>query len=723
MEICLITAPTLAEFADPLEVANESVVKVASKPQLGVLSLAAVLEARSDSLRIADLNRCYFNCLKSSSEPWDEEFAEVAARDIAAKRADVYGFSSICSSYPLTLRIAKRVKATRPESKILLGGPQASVVDVRTLASFPFVDLVLRGEAEHTLPLLLGQLECEQRLEQVPGLTYRSGGKLHRNANAPVVENLDLLPSPAYHLTGDLHGVDTAALELGRGCPFACTFCSTNDFFRRNFRLRSPNRVLQDMRVMASTYAIRDFELVHDMFTVDRRRVAAFCEAMIASREEFTWSCSARTDCIDEELLELMARAGCRGIFFGVESGSERMQKIIDKHLDPRRAEEVIDATERLGIHSTVSLITGFPEETWVDVRQTMRIFMHSARCPKSNPQLNLLAPLAETPLYSKHKNELVLEELCSSMSHQSRRKNDEDLELIRDYPDIFSNFYAIPTRHLDRASLLELREFALMGLARLRWVLAAIDQNTASILDFFLEWRDFRLRVRPRLEGLELRGYYRTDTFQTEFLSFVRSHEVGGALVVKALLDYEDAVRRASTEYQRATPMGAPLSPGAPLQPRDKPITKRGVRVIELNYEVQSIVDGLKLGSKPAWETGPHYYVMRELSPGLDRLDRVSDWMALLLRLCDGRRRIRQIVPRLSMNLSEFDKSVHEYICMRLIAGAQELQLVDVYRGARATNNRVIVKNTEKVLSSDHRIVFSQKTASPGSMKRPTPY
>jgi hypothetical protein len=217
----------------------------------------------------------------------------------------------------------------------------------------------------------------------------------------------------------------------------------------------------------------------------------------------------------------------------------------------------------------------------------------------------------------------------------------------------------------------------------------------------------------------LELRGYYRTDTFQTEFLSFARSHEVGEALVVKALLDYEDAVRRGITECQRATPKGAPLPPGAPLQPGDKPVTKRGVRVIELNYDVQSIVDGLKLGSKPVWETGPHYYVMRELSPGLDRLDRVSDSMALLLRLCDGRRRIRQIVPRLSTNLSEFDKSVHEYICMRLLAGAQKQQLVDVYRGARATNNRVIVKNTEKVLSSDHRIVFSQKTASPRSDSR----
>src|SRR5437660_4516521 len=164
-------------------------------------------------------------------------------------------------------------------------------------------------------------------------------------------------------------GRDTAALELGRGCPFACTFCSTNDFFRRNFRLHSPERMLRDMRAIATQYGIRSFVLVHDMFTVDRRKVAAFCDAMIASGEGFTWSCSARTDCVDEELLELMARAGCKGIFYGVEVGSDKMQMVIDKHLATQRAHETIDASERLGIASTVSLISGFPEETWDDVR------------------------------------------------------------------------------------------------------------------------------------------------------------------------------------------------------------------------------------------------------------------------------------------------------------------------------------------------------------------
>lgn len=682
MSICLITAPTVAEFADPEEIRSESVVQEASHPQLGILSLAAVVEARAQNLRISDLNRSYFSYSERSCKPGDQEFAEVAARDIAAIHADIYGFSSICSSYPLTLRIAQRVKAIRPESMILLGGPQASVVDIQTLASFPFVDLVLRGEAEHTLPLLLDQLEGERRLDQVPGLSYRVDAQPRRNANAPVIENLDALPAPAYHLTDDLHGVDRAALELGRGCPFACTFCSTNDFFRRNFRLRSPERVLRDMRMIAAMYSIRDFELVHDMFTVDQRRVAAFCEAMIASGEGFTWSCSARTDCVDEELLELMAQAGCRGIFFGVETGSERMQKIIDKGLDPRRAEQIIDATEQLGIQSTVALITGFPDETWEDLRQTIRIFMHSARCPKSHPQLNLLAPLAETPLYSKYRNDLVLEELCSGMSHQGRRKNDADLQLIRTYPDIFSNFYAIPTRYLDRGSLLELREFALMGAARFRWVLTSIDQNTAGMLDFFLEWRKFRLQIRPGLEGSALREYYRTDTFRTEFLSFVRSHKAGSAAVVEGLLEYEDTMTRATAPAdKRTSPTGDPVAHGTALCWSDIPIRKKRVFVIELTYDIQSIVDALKLRSKPVFERGPHFYVTREVSAHIDRLDRVSDWMAFLLRLCNGRRRIEEIVQRLSANLPEVEESLREYVCVRLLVGAQAENLIDIYR------------------------------------------
>src|SRR5213075_2597515 len=167
-------------------------------------------------------------------------------------------------------------------------------------------------EAEISLPALIAELAAGGRLHQVAGLTYRDASQVRRNGNAPVIADLDALLSPAYHLTQYLEGARIASLELGRGCPFSCTFCSTNDFFRRNFRLKSPAQMVADMRRVKQTYGINSFELVHDMFTVDRKRVVAFCEALLESKRKnpedaFIWGCSARTDCVDEELIELMS--------------------------------------------------------------------------------------------------------------------------------------------------------------------------------------------------------------------------------------------------------------------------------------------------------------------------------------------------------------------------------------------------------------------------------
>jgi biotin synthase-like enzyme len=681
MRVCLVTAPTVGEFADAEEMRSPSVRESALAPQLGILSLAAVLEHSAEPPHIVNLNRTFLSHSTSSGGFRQQEFVEIAAKTIAASEANLYGFSTICNSYPLTLRIARAVQLLLPEAKILFGGPQASVVDVQTLAAFPFVDFILRGEAEHNLPILLEQLEQDCQLHLVPGLTFRRCEGIQRNPNSKVIEDLDALPSPAYHLTDELRGAKRAALELGRGCPFACTFCSTNDFFRRNFRLRSPNRLLSDMRWLSSLYSVHDFDLVHDMFTVDRRRVVAFCEAMIASGDSFTWSCSARTDRIDEELLELMSKAGCRGIFFGVEAGSERMQQIIDKRLDPERAKQVIDATERAGIRSTVSLITGFPEETQDDLRQTMHVFMHSARAPKSHPQLNLLAPLAGTPIYSLHKHELLLEELCSGMSHQGKCQNTADLQLIRDYPEIFPNFYVIPPRHLDWRSLCELREFALMGAARFRWLLVAIHQSSSGIAAIFGEWHQFRLRKRPELAGPSLRHYYRTDTFETDFLFFVKSHSSASASKVKALLDYECSIRRDMSGVLNASPRGRSRPSGLALRLNDRPARKINMVIVELCFDLQRLIESLKNGRDDDFVGSKHFYVTRAVSVDTDRLDEVSDWMAYLLRLCNGRRTIKEIIKLLSAKLLEVDRPNRNYACMRLINAARAENLIDIYR------------------------------------------
>ncbi len=714
MKICLVTAPITTEFVELEELNSVAVRRAAAEPQLGVLSLAAVLEAQGIGPEMVDLDNAYLSYVTSARRGRSGDFAQAAANQLAANNAGLYGFSSICSSYPLTIRIARELKALRPSATILFGGPQASVVDLSTLADFPFVDLVLRGEAERSLLLLLAELRGESVLANVPGLTYRENGVPRRNAPSLVITDLDSLPMPAYHLTGILQNAASASLELGRGCPFACTFCSTNDFFRRNFRLRSPQRVLRDMQAIATNYGIRSFVLVHDMFTVDRRKVLAFCDAMIASDEGFTWSCSARTDCVDEELLALMFRAGCRGVFFGVEAGSERMQKIIDKHLDPQRAEEIVDVAERLGMRTTVSLIAGFPEETWTDVRDTLRIFMHSARCAQSSPQLNILAPLAETPLFTKYKDQLILDDLCSDMSHQGGSQQQADLDLIQKHRDIFPNFYLFPTPHLERDALLELREFLLVGVGRFRWLLSALEQATTGILDVFLAWRRRRLHLHAGLRGTELRHYYRTDLFRKSFVQFVSEQPAGQTAAVKALLECEYKLRRRDVATLPPRTAGIFIRDGANLRLRDVPVRTKHAAVVELGCDIQMVVEGLKQCREPEWVYSPHFYVTQETPEGLNRLVRISSWMAALLRACDGRRTIESVARYLSDALTEVKQSMRGYVASQLIKGAREQGYIRAYRpvvtSRRPSNAQVCLRRDQ--IAPENRMVRRGRTA-----------
>ena len=539
MDLCLVAAPIVTEFGYAADLQSQSVLDLVYYPHLGVLSLAGTIAKQDKAPAIVNLNRLYYDYVtRQTIDPGSlardfcvlDDFERHAVETLLAIRADIYGFSSICSTYPLTVRLAKGLRQANPECTILFGGPQASVVDRQTLAAFPFVDFVLRGEAEETLPMLLSELADGRRFGSIPGLTHRSPFGITRNGTPPVIENLDLLPTPDYSLEGGFVPLTRAALEAGRGCPFDCTFCSTNDFFRRRFRMKSPERIVEEMRALSAMWGYRDFDLTHDMFTVDRRKVAAFSEAMIAAGDGYGWSCSARSDFVDEELMGLMSRAGCKGLFFGIESGSVRIQRIMRKELDPARAKRVIAFADRQGINTTVSLIMGFPEETWQDIEDSIDIFVLALRGEHSFPQYEMLAPLAETPLYTHRTAEPELDELCSDMSHQGRRQSGADRDLILKHPDIFPNFYLLPTPHLERAALMELREFirTMADGNRLRWLLVALHRATGGLLGVFFEWRQYRMRLRPDLQAIALREYYIGRTSTDDFVAFLPASGIG---------------------------------------------------------------------------------------------------------------------------------------------------------------------------------------------------
>lgn len=675
MKVCLISAPTANQF-DSRPVGEAEAARIMGElAPVGILSLAAVLEAQGLQPEVVDLNRLYYQWLQSANPEID--FCRFARSYFARRDYDFFGFSTVCSSYPLTLRIAAEVKRLHPESVVALGGPQVSVVDVSTMRACPLIDLVVRGEAEQTLPDLLDALSSHGSLAAIPGITFRQSTEIIRNADAPLVLDLDSLPFPAFHLFPDVRFCRHFPLELGRGCPFACTFCSTNDFFRRRFRLKTPAHMIAEMRRVKQSYGINSFELVHDMFTVDRKRVIAFCEALIANNEEFYWGCSARTDCVDEQLIALMAKAGCRGIFFGIESGSARMQKIIDKGLELNDSAARVQSCDKYKINTAVSLIAGFPDETMDDLRATAAFFMDSLRYDHADPQLSILSPLADTPIQKQHKDSLQLNDDVADMSYRGWTQQAEDYEMIAGHPEIFSSFYSVPTPFVDREFLKELRDFLLNGMRVFRWLFLGLHQDSGDIVRVFQQWQEWRAKNGPGFDGGRT-SYYANQAFRVDFLQFVQLHYVPlmsrAPVAITALLDCELAALQENPDaYDQAYDHS-----GEPISPESCPCLRPGVSLIQLNLDYQEILRRLRenrsLNDVPS---STAMFLVRKNAARQAELIELSPLSAELLRLCDGERTVREIAGEFLLRDLEVSGIPADRVCLAGIELLRQQRLV----------------------------------------------
>src|SRR5215470_8262627 len=336
-------------------------------PHLGLLSLAAVAERDGHVVQIYDPKRL----IRSGALSYDETIYDRAAQSLLSQRPDVVGFTSLGCSFLFALNVAARLKRQQPTLPILLGGPHATMLHREILERCTQFDVIVRYEADEIFPAVLANLETRD-FAGIPGLSWRvNNSELKFNQGAPKVENLDTLPllNYDYYPVADLD-LDLLRVEAGRGCPFMCTFCSTASFFQRSFRLKSATRLVDELDRLHEHFGFSDFKLDHDLFTVNRRKILEFCEAV--KGRSYRWRASARIDCVDEELLRKMAEAGCVGLYFGIETGSARMQQVTRKHLDLSLVAPTLAVAEHLGIETTASFITGYPEELEQDQAATL---------------------------------------------------------------------------------------------------------------------------------------------------------------------------------------------------------------------------------------------------------------------------------------------------------------------------------------------------------------
>lgn len=381
------------------------------------------------------------------------------ALDILKQKPFLIGFSTWCISYPASILVARELKKAAPQIPIIFGGPQSSILPVETLTAFPFIDFILSGEADFSFPLFLDEIfKNNPDFSKVPGLTYRfENDTIIQNPVKEPITNPDKLPIPKFDLIPKNRIIK---LDVGRGCPFQCSFCTTNDFFSKKYRLKSIGRIIDEMMTYYLKWGIKSFAFIHDMFTFNKKTISELCKKLIDIQNTqglfFTWSCSARTDCITGEMIADMKKAGCNAIFFGIESGSEKIQKSIRKNLNIENVYEIADRCRESGIKMFASFIIGFPDETKADIEKTLKCIFKLA-INGVFVQVSELSLLPGTPLYNSFKEKLRLDGNFSNFSKTIC--GGEEMKLIHDYPHLFSSFYYLPLKSLKREKIVFLNQ------------------------------------------------------------------------------------------------------------------------------------------------------------------------------------------------------------------------------------------------------------------------
>lgn len=428
-------------------------------PPLGLVQLGTMLQQSGHQPVLLD----QVLELRKGHLPLSSEIYQHAAREVLATRPDVVAFSTQCTTYPPTLQIARLVKHEAPGVKVVLGGHNATFVARRTLERHSYVDAVVRGEGEKTLPALIDAWGNGASGAGILGVTWRDGDQIVEEEDRGLIPDLGGLPLPDYSLAPDLESYrkacelprSIAVLEVGRGCPHACVYCSEAALWRRRCRTYPVSRLVDEMLMLRDTQGADCFLLAYDQFTGDRRFVTEFCESVIAAGlQRQSWYCISRLDTVDRDLLRLMREAGCESMCYGIDSGSERTLSFIRKKIDVSVLKQRVTETTEQGLVPTLSFVIGFPEEERCDVDATLDLALMTGVRGNSNPLLQIPTVLPGTELHQRYLSDLVRQvdsyfALGIEFAGEGERLPEDDAMIDAD-PELFSSFYNLPCAGLE---------------------------------------------------------------------------------------------------------------------------------------------------------------------------------------------------------------------------------------------------------------------------------
>lgn len=295
---------------------------------------------------------------------------------------NIVGVSSTTVAFYHAKQVTSLVKGIDSEIITILGGAHITACPEEAMKECKDVDIGVIGEGEETILELVQKIQNRESYATVKGVIYKDNGIIVKKKPRPVLKNMDNIKFPARELLPDLSsyshtayrgrkGELTTTLITSRGCPFTCTYCDQS-IFGRTWRKHSAPYVFSEMKLLKDKFGVKFISIEDDNFSLYKPRVEDICNKIIDNSLDIKWAISGRVNSLDEKLLRLMKKAGCENIYVGLESGSPRILKLIQKKISKEEVNEGIRNITRCGLKVVGSFILGIPSETKEEMEQTV---------------------------------------------------------------------------------------------------------------------------------------------------------------------------------------------------------------------------------------------------------------------------------------------------------------------------------------------------------------
>ena len=339
---------------------------------LGALYLSALAKQRGHEVKVYDLSIVHFTDLQHK------------LHEIAESHPDIIGFSSLSTQYYVHKLVSRYLRMLLPGALFITGGPLASSEREDLLKDEPQIDISAVGEAENTFLDLLEWREKGGSLADIKGICYRENGEVLFTGPGRMVENVNELPMPDYEQidygvyskflsASQLIGRRNSNIFTSRGCPYNCGYC--HNVFGKNFRARSPESVMEEMRYLRVRHGVVVFEIWDDIFNFDYDRAMEILQRIRCELPDVKigFPNGIRLNNVDEKLIEAMARANCYLLAIPVDTYSKRTQKMINRKVPTELVREITRWTRKHGVYTWGYYMVGFPGETQEEMALTFK--------------------------------------------------------------------------------------------------------------------------------------------------------------------------------------------------------------------------------------------------------------------------------------------------------------------------------------------------------------